>query len=312
MRDAFINRLFHLAERDPRIFLVTADLGFRIFDAFIERFPERFLNVGVSEQNMTGVATGLALEGRVVFTYSIGNFPTLRCLEQLRNDACYHRAKVKVVAVGGGFSYGTLGFSHHATEDLSVLRSLPYLSVLAPGDDWEVEEATTALARTDGTFYLRLERSSAPCARVGTAEPFRLGRARLMREGKDVTLISTGGLLGNALGAAELVARRGLRCRVLSMHTVKPLDQDAVLRAARETGGIVTVEENALEGGLGGAVAEVCLDNGVLPEVFVRMGIRGEVAATGDQAYLRHVHGLSAQAIAEEVLSARLKSRARG
>ena len=183
MRDAFIQRLetlagrrltrdgvlvhkwwgsskYALAERDSRLMLVTGDLGFGVLNRFIERFPRQFLNVGVAEQNMTGIAAGLALEGRTVFTYSIGNFPTLRCLEQLRNDAAYHGANVKVVAVGGGFSYGSLGFSHHATEDLAILRALPNVTVVAPGDDWETQEATTAIWEQPGTCYIRLDRAS--------------------------------------------------------------------------------------------------------------------------------------------------------
>src|SRR6266403_699088 len=150
MRNAFIAELSELAGADPRILLITGDLGFGVFEDFARRYPRQFLNAGVAEQNMTGVATGLALEGRIVFTYSIANFPTLRCLEQIRNDAAYHDANVKVVAIGGGFSYGALGMSHHATEDISIMRSIG-ISVVAPGCDWEAEEAVTALCATPGT-----------------------------------------------------------------------------------------------------------------------------------------------------------------
>ncbi len=145
MRDNFVRQLSELAKNDPRVFLMTADLGFRVLDGFASDFPKQYLNVGIAEQNMIGLATGMALDGRVVFTYSIGNFSTLRCLEQIRNDACYHRANVKVVAVGGGFSYGPLGISHHATEDLAIMRALPDMTVVAPGDQWETREATKAL-----------------------------------------------------------------------------------------------------------------------------------------------------------------------
>src|SRR6185437_12163498 len=161
MRDAFIRALAEMAEADRRVLLVTGDLGFGVFDQYRRRFPGQFLNAGVAEQNMTMVATGLALEGRVVFTYSIANFPTLRCLEQIRSDAAYHQANLKVVAIGGGFSYGALGISHHATEDLAILRALPGITVLAPGDLWEAEQATRVLAATPGTAYLRLDKSHA-------------------------------------------------------------------------------------------------------------------------------------------------------
>src|SRR5712691_3932084 len=155
MRNAFFRALYALAERDERIHLVVGDLGFGVVEPFAERFPERFLNVGVAEQNMTGVEAGLALCGAVVFTYSIGNFPTLRCLEQIRNDICYHEANVKVVSVGGGFSYGSLGMSHHATEDLAIMRALPGMVVVAPGDPIEAACATRAVAAYDGPCYLR-------------------------------------------------------------------------------------------------------------------------------------------------------------
>ena len=297
MRDVFIQRLTELAESNPRVLLITGDLGFNVLNAFAERFPHQYLNAGVAEQNMTGLATGLAMEGRVVFTYSIANFPTLRCLEQIRNDACYHAANVKVVAIGGGFSYGALGVSHHATEDLSILRSLPELTVVAPGDDWEAAEATTALVTTPGTCYLRLDRSSAP-ATNRPDEQFRLGRARVIREGEDMTLTAVGGILGIALEAAERLAGEGIECRVISMHTVKPLDRDAILAACRETGGIVTIEEHTTDGGLGGAVAEVCLDAGIIPKTFHRIGLRaGFSSIVGDQDFLRSQYGMDAQTI---------------
>jgi len=297
MRDVFIQRLTEVAESNPRVLLITGDLGFNVLNAFAERFPRQYLNAGVAEQNMTGLATGLAMEGRVVFTYSIANFPTLRCLEQIRNDACYHAANVKVVAIGGGFSYGALGVSHHATEDLSILRSLPELTVVAPGDDWEAAEATSALVTAPGTCYLRLDRSSAP-ATNRPDEQFQLGRGRVIRQGEDMTLMAVGGILGIALEAAERLVGEGIECRVVSMHTVKPLDREAVLAACRETGGIVTIEEHTIDGGLGGAVAEVCLDAGVFPQTFRRIGLRaGFSSIVGDQEFLRSQYGMDARAI---------------
>src|SRR5438132_8604820 len=162
MRDAFVDSLGLAAAADRRVMVVTGDLGFGVLDRFATQCPDQYLNVGVAEQNLTGVATGLALDGHIVFTYSIANFPTLRCLEQIRNDACYHDANVKVVAIGGGFSYGPLGMSHHATEDLAILRALPNMTVVPPGDDSAAGCATTPLMNTRGTSHLRLDRSSAP------------------------------------------------------------------------------------------------------------------------------------------------------
>ena len=301
MRDRFIETLSLLAESDPRIVLITADLGFGVLDKFSQRFPKQFLNVGVAEQNMTGVATGLALEGRVVFTYSIANFPTLRCLEQVRNDACYHNANVKIVAIGGGFSYGALGMSHHATEDLSILRALPNLTIVSPGDLWETIEATKALAATPGVAYLRLDKSHAPPTHAA-GDLFELGKARVVRDGYDITLAATGGILAEALEAAERLSARSISCRVLSVHTLAPLDATSLIEAARETGGIVTIEEHTVRGGLGGAVAETLLELGVVPRRFVRIGLRdGFSSIVGSQKYLRAIYGLDATAIVDAV-----------
>jgi transketolase len=302
VRDTFIASLTGLAKNDPRVFLITGDLGFAVLDDYSRTYPRQFLNAGVAEQNMTGLATGLALDGRIVFTYSIGNFPTLRALEQIRNDAAYHDANVNVVAVGGGFSYGALGISHHATEDLAILRSLPGLTVVAPGDDWETEHAVPALAALPGTTYLRLDRASAGrTQREG--ETFVLGKARRLREGTDVTLVSIGGILGVTLAAAdELAAQHGIRARVLSMHTLVPLDVESLMDAARETGAVITVEEHSVHGGLGGAVAENLLEAGVVPRAFHRVGLRhGFSSIVGSQDYLRTRYGLDAPAIIETV-----------
>ncbi len=303
MRDVFVARLLEIAKADPRVMLVTGDLGFGVLDTFARSLPGQFLNVGVAEQNMTGVATGLALEGRIVFTYSIGNFPTLRCLEQVRNDACYHGADVKVVAIGGGFSYGALGISHHATEDLAILRALPNITVVSPGDDWETAEATEALVATPGTCYLRLDKSTAgQTQRPG--ERFALGKARVVRDGTDVTIATTGGILGVVLQAADVLAETGIMPRVLSVHTLKPFDRQAILDACRGTGGLLTVEEHTLDGGLGSAVAEACMDAGVRPMRFSRIGLTaGFSSIVGSQTYLRTRYGMDAQAIIERVRS---------
>jgi len=309
MRDSFIKRVTQLAARDPRIMLLTGDLGFGVLTEYAKAFPRQYLNVGVAEQNMTGLATGLALEGRIVFTYSIANFPTLRCLEQIRNDACYHGANVKVVAIGGGFSYGALGISHHATEDLSIMRSLPEITVVSPGDRWEAEEATESVAFTPGACYLRLDKSFAPETHQPD-DPFTLGRARLARAGNDLTLIATGGILGVALRVADRLAEELLiECRVLSMHTISPIDHEAIRAACAQTAGIVTLEEHTVRGGLGSAVAEVCMDEHLLPRLFRRLGLRaGFSSIVGDQQYLRTVYGLDGESVYTAVLDAFLQA----
>jgi transketolase len=302
MRDAFIARLTEIAERDPRIMLITGDLGFGVLNDYSQRLPKQFLNAGVAEQNMTQLATGLALEGHIVFTYSIGNFPTLRCLEQIRNDAGYHKANVNVVCVGGGFSYGSLGMSHHATEDLAILRAIPTMTCVAPGDDFESKEATSALVAKSGPGYLRLDRVSNVIE--GCDAPFEMGKARTVREGVDFTIIACGSIVQSALQAATSLAQRGVDVRVLSMHTVKPIDTEAIRRAATETGGILTLEEHNLDGGLGGAVAEVCMDQGLQPRAFARMGLGNQFSSiVGSQDYLRSRYQLDAPAVVARILS---------
>jgi len=298
MRGAFFRALVDLADQDERVHLVVGDLGFGVVEEFARRFPKRFLNAGVAEQNMTGIAAGLALSGKIVFTYSIANFPTLRCLEQVRNDVCYHNANVKIVAVGGGLAYGALGATHHATEDLAILRALPRMVVVAPGDPAEAEAATRAVSAYAGPCYLRLGRAGE--AKVHRTQiEFVLGKAIEMRQGRDVTLISTGGMLGTAMQVAELLLDAEVQARVLSMHTLKPLDTAAIESAARETGAIFTLEEHSVVGGLGGAVAEFLAENAEPPVVFKRFGLPSEFSSfVGSQEFIRTRQGLSAEAVA--------------
>lgn len=301
MRTAFFRTLMRLAETDERIVLVVGDLGFGVVEPFAARFPGRFVNAGVAEQNMTAIAAGLALEGKTVFTYSIGNFPTLRCLEQIRNDVCYHGANVIVVAVGGGFAYGPLGMTHHATEDLAVLRSMPGMTVVAPGDPVETEHATRAVAQRRGPCYLRLGRAGEPTIHTGPVA-FELGKALRVQDGQDLTLVSTGGMLATAVEAARRLGAQRLSVRVLSAHTLKPFDGAVVVRAAEETGLVVTIEEHSIVGGLGSAAAEALADSGVSrPYRIKRIGLSAFAKRIGSQDWLKAEHGLSADAIVETV-----------
>lgn len=297
MRDAFIAELSRLAAEDPMITLITGDLGFGVLTDFAERFPDQYINAGVAEQNMTALACGMALEGHRVYTYSIANFTTLRCLEQIRNDVCYHGADVTIVSVGGGFSYGQLGVSHFATEDLAILRALPEMTVVAPSDPWEAACLTGQMADLKGPKYLRIDKGAAGLPE--TPEDVSLGRVRVVREGGDVTLVAIGAILGEALAAAETLAGEGIAARVLACHTLKPFDAAPVLAAARETGGLVTVEEHTVLGGLGGTVAEACLEEGAPPRFLRRIGLRDRYpTVVGDQAYLRRAYGMDAEAVA--------------
>ena len=296
MRDCFVASLLEHARRDNHIVLITGDLGFGVLDRFARELPLQYLNAGVAEQNMTGVATGMALEGRTVFTYSIANFPTLRCLEQVRNDVCYHNANVKVVAIGGGFSYGALGMSHHATEDIAILRALPGISVHAPCDEIETRALTDLLVRDDGPAYLRLDKSKVGL--VEGAEAFRPGRLRRLRRGTRVAILACGGIAAEALVAAETLARDHVECSVFSAHTLKPFDVDGLLSVVGEHEVLVTLEEHVLAGGLGSLVAETLADAGTYPRAFRRLALPDRYCSTvGTQDYLRAQLGVHAPSV---------------
>jgi len=301
MRIAFIETVYELAEQDDRIWLLTGDLGFSVLERFARRFPKRYVNMGVAEQNMTGVASGLAFEGKTVFTYSIANFPVMRCMEQIRNDVCYHNLSVKIVAVGGGVAYGAAGYTHHAVEDLAVMRALPNMTVLAPGDPVEARLATRAVVDLDGPCYLRLGKGGEPVVHE-TAPAFQIGKALVVREGSDVTIISTGGILGEVMTAANQLAPQ-IQARVLSMPTVKPLDDGAIIRAANQTKLLVTVEEHSSVGGLGNAVAQV-LSMMPRPEdcdwIMLSLG-DAPLQTSGNQCYFRDLFGLDSAHIAQTI-----------
>ncbi len=302
MRTTFIDTLSELAADDERIWLLNGDLGYSVLERFTALFPRRSVNVGVAEQNMTGVAAGLALCDKIVFTYSIANFPTLRCLEQIRNDICYHNLNVKIVAVGGGLAYGAQGYTHHAIEDLAIMRALPNMTVIAPGDPAETRAATRALVKWPGPCYLRLGKAGEPVVHRSDFD-FQIGKAIMLREGADVTLISTGGMLKNVVEAAELLSAKGISARVLSMPTVKPLDTQAVESAARATRLLCVVEEHSEMGGLADAVAR-CLalePNRKSRLVPINIPVADDNYDLGSQAYMTTRVGLSPAGISEHL-----------
>jgi transketolase len=302
MRTRFIQTLAQLAAEDPRITLIVGDLGYSVVEDFAKRYPGQFWNAGVAEQDMTGIATGLAMAGRVVFTYSIANFATLRCLEQIRNDVCYHRASVKIVAVGCGYAYGAHGYTHHGLEDLGILRTLPGMAVATPADPLECEETVRLLARTPGPAYLRLGKNKEPLLH---SEPLRLEMGRLLplRAGSDAAIFASGPILAEALGAADRLRLRGIDAGVVSVPWLKPFDRDTVLEIARRTPLLVSVEEHGPYGGLGSALAEVLAETGS-PARLLRRHAMEDFDAIGSQDYLRRLAGLDAASIAEAVEAA--------
>jgi len=302
VRDEFVSALMTLAEADRNVMIVTGDLGFGVLNPFIEKFPAQYLNAGVAEQNMAGLAAGMALEGKIVFTYSIANFNTLRCLEQIRNDICYHNANVKIVSVGGGFSYGALGISHHATEDLAILRSVPNLTVLAPGDRMETRLAVKACCATDGPFYLRLGRGGEPL--LYKKEPvFRIGKGIVISEGPDLVLMSTGGILQSAMKVRDLLGDNGVRATLCSMPSIQPFDAGLTRTLAAGVPLVVTVEEHIVNGGLGSCVAEVIAEMTSKRASLLRLGLPGRFTCeVGDQEFLRNLHGLAPETMVTRIL----------
>lgn len=300
MREIFVRTFTELAEKDRNIQLITADLGFGVLKPYWEALPEQFLNVGITEQTMTSVAAGMARMGKTVVTYSIGNFPTLRCYEQIRNDCAYHRADVKIVCVGGGFTYGPLGMSHHATEDLAVMRALPGVVVLSPGDRIEAEAAVRAMMAHRGTCYLRLGRGGERSIHE-KLEDFQIGKAIPVQKGTDAAIFFTGGIYEEVALALEILAREGIHPAVYSFPTVAPLDEELVRRCAEKLRLIVTCEEHSIFGGFGSAVAEFLAEHPGKAKLR-RIGIRGDYSpVAGDQRYLRKIYGLDGEAIARTV-----------
>lgn len=303
MRDAFTRALQRLAKDDPNLLLVTGDLGFGVLRPFWEAYPQQFINAGIAEQAMTGLAAGLAREGKTVLTYSIGNFPTLRCLEQIRNDCAYHDANVKIVCVGGGFVYGSLGMSHHATEDMAILRALPQVTVFTPGDPAEVEAVVPVMVRTPGTCYLRLGRGGEPLLHQQPIENYRLGQALTLRAGRDIALLSAGGILTQTLGAAALLEKQGISAEVVSFPTLKPIDADQIRALGQRFPHLICVEEHTIVGGLGSAVCEVLAGQGSPCRVH-RMGMQDQYSCiVGTQQYLRERYDMDETAIARRAES---------
>lgn len=304
MRDTFVRTLIEEAKKDKNIELVTGDLGFGVLKPYFEALPDQFTNAGIAEQNMTSLAAGMALEGKNVFTYSIGNFPTLRCLEQIRNDCAYHNANVKIVCVGGGFVYGSLGMSHHATEDIAVMRALPDVVVMCPGDLVEAQEATKAIAKYNGTCYLRLGRGGEKRIH-DKIENFQIGKAIKIKDGEKVAVFSTGAIFDEVVEACDMLKEKGIDPAVCTFPTVKPIDRELIEEYSKKFDLIVTVEEHNLSGGFGSAVAEVMAEMREKKASLMRIALNDQYCCeVGNQKYLRNFCGIGAKQIVKRISDA--------
>jgi transketolase len=296
--EVFAATLLELARNDSNLRVVTSDSrGSGKLAPFGKAVPGQIVEVGIAEQNLVGVAAGLAAAGKTVFAVSPACFVTARSLEQIKNDVCYSDRPVKVVGISAGVSYGALGSTHHSLHDFAALRAIHNVTVVAPADNFETREAVLAAARMDAPVYLRFGKKKMPhLPRV--APGFDLGKASVVRQGTALTFVAAGETVAPALDAAELLAKDGIECRVLSMHTIKPLDETAVLAAAAETGGLITVEEHSVHGGLGEACAALLLQAGKCVP-FKIIGFPDEYTVTGSQVEIFKHYGIDGPALAE-------------
>ncbi len=290
-RKAFGEAVQELARSNPLILAMTGDLTLSVnLTDFEKEFPERFINFGVAEQNLVASAAGMAIGGMIPFVATFASFLTLRSCEQIRNDCAYAQTNVKLVGANAGISGGPAGPTHHSIEDLAMLRAMPNMTVITPADSYETRAAVRWMAEQPGPMYLRLGRD--PWSLLHTspeAVNFRPGGSECFRDGDDVTLFAIGNMVAEAIRASEELSKEGIHARVVSFFTLKPIDREAILAAARQTGALITVEDHNVIGGLGSAVAEVAVEAGV-PLVFKRLGVPDQFSPVGgaEELYARY------------------------
>ena len=302
MRNAFASEVFKLAEEDNTLALLSADTGNRLFDDFKERFGDRFINCGIAEANMTGVASGMCMSGLRPITYTIAAFNTLRCLEQIRIDVCYHNLPVIIVGVGAGLSYANLGYTHFAIEEISILRTFPNITILCPADPMEVQGALRGAHGHDGPVYIRLGKKGEP--KIHDSMPtIHIGGSLEILSGNDVCLIATGPILKEVLDAANSLKQEGISARVISFYSAKPIDTKTLYEVFSNFPLVVSIEEHKI-GGVGSAISEWIVNNNINTKVFFSMCIPDQIYhESGSQSYLREKCGLTASNITAKVLN---------
>ncbi|WP_462410497.1 transketolase family protein [Neobacillus sp. Marseille-QA0830] len=293
-RQAISETLLNLAKQNKDIVVLTSDSrGSASLANFGSELPEQIVEVGIAEQNLVGVAAGLAASGKKPFVASPACFLSMRSIEQIKVDVAYSRTNVKLIGISGGVSYGALGMSHHSLQDIAVTRAIPGLDVMMPADRHEAKKMMEALVEYDRPVYLRIGRNPVEDCYVSEDYDFQIGKAVTMKEGNDITIIATGEIVRIALDAAEALQQEGIDCRVINMHTIKPLDKEAIVKAAEETGKIITIEEHSIYGGLGSAVAEVVSQSHPVPIKI--LGLPDEPAIAGKTAEVFEYYGLSVE-----------------
>ncbi|QWR77153.1 transketolase family protein [Candidatus Magnetomonas plexicatena] len=299
MRNAYIKALYELSEIDSRIVSLIADNGAIVFDKYREAFPERLINAGIAEANMIGMAAGMASTGLIPFAYTISNFITFRAYEQVRNDVCLQNMNVKLVGIGVGFAYSNLGPTHHNTEDITVMRVLPGLTIFSPSDPLETYNATVAAAKIEGPVYLRITTGGTPKIYDAPYE-FKLGYGVTLTEGSDITIIATGSIVYETLQAVDILKKCGINARLINIHTIKPFDTEIILKAINETGALLSVEEHSVIGGLGSCISEIIAESGHSVK-FKRMGLNDTFpVGYGTYDEMRKINGLDKDSIVNE------------
>lgn len=299
-REAYGKALAKLGQENEKIVVLDADLSKSTKTAdFRKVCPERFVNMGIAEGNMMTVAAGMATCGKIPFASTFAIFASGRAFEQIRNSICYPKLNVKICATHAGVTVGEDGASHQSVEDIALMRSLPNMTVISPSDGVEAEAAIKAIAEYDGPCYVRLGRSGVPVINDNPEYKFEIGKAITLREGKEATIIATGIMVDAALEAYNALSEEGIKVKVINIHTIKPIDKEAVIKAARETGVVITVEEHSIIGGLGSAVCEVLSEN--QPTPVVRVGIKDTFGESGKPAELLKAYGLTAEDIVKAV-----------
>ncbi|MTI58450.1 MAG: transketolase family protein [Firmicutes bacterium] len=284
------------------ILVLTSDSrGSASMAKFGEQLPEQLIEVGIAEQNIVGIAAGLASSGKLPFIASYAAFLSMRSIEQIKVDLAYSNTNVKVVGISGGLSYGPLGMSHHALQDIAVMMAIPNMTVILPADRYETEKMTDELLKYCGPVYIRVGRNSVPDIHQSANFDYEIGKALTLTEGDDLTIIATGETVKSAVDSSKLLKEKGIKARVLNMHTLKPLDEKAVIKAAQETACILTVEEHSIYGGLGAVIAQTVIQNCPVPMKMI--AIPDEPAIAGHQLELFEYYGISADNIAREAVN---------
>lgn len=299
MRTAYLNTLYDLAQNDKRVYALISDNGAIVYDKYRADLGNQYLNLGISEANMIGMASGMASKGKIPFAYTIGAFLAYRAYEFIRNDVCLQNLNVKIVGTGAGERYSSLGPTHHTTEDLAGLRALPNLTLLCPASPMEVEKATRAAYKLEGPVYLRLGTNREP--EIYEADyDFKIGKAVTLREGEDIAIIATGTIVKQAIDVADELSNDGINCEVLNIHTLKPIDKEAIEKLVDKCGKVITVEDHTIFGGLGSAVSEFIAEYGK-PVKFKRVGLTNFSHGYGTYEEVKDANGIGFRNLVREI-----------